>query len=468
MNKRGGFTVVELVVVVVAVVVLAGLAFIGVTRFQANARDGQRGANVGAISSALESYFTENGKYPSCQAMTADASVLTSTLKGLDKSDLLVPGSQPDETNAIRCGEALALVGDDFIEYQGDGSDSCNGSGSCSTYKLIYRHEVGSDLKEIKSHGLAVAETVIDIPTTNTPSTQTPTAPEAPPTETPVSTTPTTTPNGVTATATSATQVTVSWTAVTKATGYTVKYGLTEEAATFSAKTKTPSLVISSNLTQGTEWFFKVYATVGGAESTGSTVAKVTTPINAPAAYKLTSVNDNMSLTGNAFAAACPSGTTKYYEWKANDMSWVQGETFSKATYGLSNGQGVTLTSAVQCKKGSLASGYTKATNSVTYTRPGMNLKLAPGDDDCQSDYCGRTINASWSNICGTNTANIKAKQLGSLASWKASTSSSDAIKWKGASGAGVRVSYYEVNIGCASAAASVNVISAYKCTGCN
>jgi len=30
-----------------------------------------------------------------------------------------------------------------------------------------------------------------------------------------------------------------------------------------------------------------------------------------------------------------------------------------------------------------------------------------------------------------------------------------------------VRVSYYEVNIGCASAASSINVISAYKCTGC-
>jgi prepilin-type N-terminal cleavage/methylation domain-containing protein len=547
MNKRGGFTLVELVVVIVAISVLAGLAVIGITRYQADTRDAQRSANVSTISDALENYFTQNGNYPSCAAITADANILTTTtLKGLDKKALTVPGSDSTESNVIRCGDTLALVGDDFIEYKGDGSSSCNGSGSCSSYKLIYRNELNSTLEEVQSHGLfsgtipttpqnqnvpAVGDTIsLGTPTLNTTvnsttqvtlnwtpainATDLTTYTVMRATDNTFTTGLVTTkgvkstsevigglvtgrsyffkvqavspddtsefsnitsnvvvpvaPAEVTATVTSPTQVAVSWAASANATGYTVKYGLTEGADTYSAPTKGTSVTISNNLTQGTEWFFRVYATAGGIESTASATIKQTTPISPPAAYQITGANDSMSLTGAATTASCPAGTTKYYSWKANNTAWVQGTNYIRVTYALSYGQNVTLKSAVKCQKGSVASIYTESSNDISYTRPGMNLTLTPGDDSCQADYCGRTINANWTNICGTKTATIKAKQLASLANWKTTSPSSDAIKWKGASSPGVRVSYYEVNIGCASAAASINVISAYKCTGCS
>ena len=547
MKKRGGFTLVELVVVIVAISVLAGLAVIGITRYQADTRDAQRSANVGTISDALETYFTQNGNYPSCAAITADANILTTvTLKGLDKSALTVPGAKSTETNVIRCGDTLALVGDDFIEYQGDGSSSCNGSGSCSTYKLIYRSELNSELKEVQSHGLFSGEVTQPeaVPTTpavgDTISLGTPTlnATVNSPTQVTLNWTPAinatdlttytviratnntftngvvttkgvkstsdvasnlasgrtyffkvqavspddtsefsniasniivpVTPTEVTATINSPTQVTIAWAASANATGYIVKYGLTDGATTFSATTKNTSLAISNNITQGTEWFFKVYATASGVESAGSVTVKQATPISAPAAFELTSANDSMSLSSTATTAACPAGTTKYYSWKANNTAWVHGTNYARVTYALSYGQDITLKAAVKCQKGSEASAYTQSSNSATYTREGMNLTLTAGEDNCKAEYCGRTINANWTNICGTKTANIKAKQLASLANWKTTGPSSDSIKWKGASSPGVRVSYYEVNIGCASSAASINVISAYKCTGCN
>lgn len=546
MNKRGGFTLVELVVVVVAIGILSGLAIIGITRYQADSRDAQRNANVSTISNALEVYFTKNGNYPSCQAITASADTLTSTtLKGLNKAALLVPGSQSGETNGIRCGESLALVGDDFIEYQGDGSSSCSSSGSCSTYTLVYRNELNSELTEVQSHGLFSGETATsnDAPsvaianstklgapvlnaTVNSP-TQVTTNWSAVANATDattytlvratnsefstgvvttkdiqstsyvssgmasgrtyyfkvqaVSTDETSdfsniastivvpvTPTDVTVTVNSGTQVTIAWKASVNATGYIVKYGLTDGAATYSATTKNTSLAISSNITQGTEWYFKVYATAGGVESIGSASVKQATPVDAPAAFEITSTNDGLSLTGASLQASCPVGTTKYISWKANDTAWVQGTNYTRATYALSYGQDVTLKAAVRCQKASIVSTYTTSTNSVTYTRAGMNLSLTTGKDDCSAGYCGRTIDASWTNICGTATPTIKAKQLASLASWKATGASSDSIKWKGASGTGVRVTYYDVNIGCASSAASINVISTYKCTGCN
>jgi len=525
MNKRGGFTLVELVVVVVAIGILSGLAVIGITRYQADTRDAQRSANVSTISNALEKYFTDKGNYPSCEAITGFASKLI--------------------TSPIRCGEPLALVGDDFIEYQGDGSSSCIGSGSCSTYKLIYRNELNSTLNEVESRGLfngevAATPNIPSIPSNDTISLGTPvlTATVNSPTQVTTNWSPVTnatdlttytlmratnseftagivttkgientnsvstglvsgrtyyfkvqavspddtsefsnvasniivpvTPTGVTATATSATQVTVAWAAAANATGYTIKYGLNDSATTFSATTKNTSLPISANITQGTEWFFTVYATNGGVESPGSASVKVATPISAPAAYAITSTNDGTMLSGIASEATCPVGTTKYYAWQANGTAWVQGTNYVRATYALSYGQDVTLKSAVRCQKGSAVSAYTQSSNSVTLTRTGMNLTLAAGADDCRGEYCGRTITANWTNICGVNTPTIKAKQLASLAEWKATGTSSDSIKWKGASTPGVRVSYYDVNIGCASSAASINVISAYKCKGCN
>ena len=452
MNKRGGFTLVELVVVIVALVILAGLAVIGISRYQANGRDVQRSANVGTISNALESYFTENGSYPSCRAITADATTLTATLKGLKKADLLVPGSQPNETNALRCGQKLAMAGDDFIEYRGDGTGSCKGAGDCSGYTLIYRSELDNSLKEIRSRSLMTGDNIIGVPSPSAPNNPDTlvlgvpvlTAVASSPTQVTLTWSPSsnatdktryllmratndtftagvmrtgdisdttytfknltagrayyfkvqaisetdtsdfsnvasniitpTSPAEVTATADSATQVRITWAASANATGYVVKYGPTEEAATFTASTKNTSLPITANLTQGSDWFFEVYATTSGVESSASSVAKVTTPINAPAAYSITSTNDGVSLTANSQAVSCPAGTTKYFAWKANDTAWVQGANYARATYSLSHGQNVSLQSATKCQKGSIASKYTPSINTVTYARPSVNV----------------------------------------------------------------------------------------------
>jgi prepilin-type N-terminal cleavage/methylation domain-containing protein len=545
MKNRGGFTLVELVVVIVAVSVLAGLAVIGITRYQADTRDAQRSAHASTISDALESYYTKNGNYPSCQAVTADAdTVISKTLTSLSKEDLTVPGSQTTNTNDIRCGNKLALEGDDFIEYKGDGSSACLGSGSCSSYTLIYRNELSRSLKEVTSNGLFSGQTLPN-PSVTAP-TETPKTTLGAPTlsvtvnspsqvtanwivasDTPDDTTYTVlratnsafttgvitttgiedlnevasglangrtyyfkvqaisgplksefsnvasnvitpaTPVDVSVTANSASQVTVSWAAALNATGYTVKYGLSQDTLTNIATSKTNTILITKGLAQGTEIFFQVYGTNNGTESAGSSVAKVVTTIAAPSAFSLTNTNDTTSITGDAKAASCPAGTTKYYSWKANGTSWIKGTNNMRVTYPLSNGQTVILQAGVRCQKGSALSEFTISSNSVTFKKPGMDLKLIAGDDSCVAEYCGRTINTTWTNICRTASASIKAKQLGTEASWTSTGASSDAIKWKGASKAGVPVHYYEVNIGCASSSATLNVISAYKCTGC-
>ncbi len=152
MTNQRGFTLVELVVVIAVLVILVTISATLLSRYQADSRDIKRTANVSVIVEALEKYYDERGEYPSCQAITASGStVISSTLKGIDPSALLVPTAGPGVTNSIRCGATLVVTGVEFIEYRGDNSPGCTGSDSCQFYVLRYRNEASNQILTIRS-----------------------------------------------------------------------------------------------------------------------------------------------------------------------------------------------------------------------------------------------------------------------------------------------------------------------------
>src|SRR5690349_17112284 len=111
MTNRRGFTLVELIVVIVVIAILATVAIIGLDRYAQDGRDTRRSSNVTAISEALEKYYDKNGEYPSCAALSATGStVVTTTLKGLDASALLVPEAGTAIDNSIECGSGVNLT----------------------------------------------------------------------------------------------------------------------------------------------------------------------------------------------------------------------------------------------------------------------------------------------------------------------------------------------------------------------
>lgn len=274
-------------------------------------------------------------------------------------------------------------------------------------------------------------------------------------------------PTGVTATANSATQITVSWTAAPGASGYTIRYGTTTSANTYSTTTTGTSVAITANIFQGATQYFQVFSTASGVESAGSAIVNAQTPINAPGGYNMDGSNDGVAAYGSS-PVNCPSGTTANFYWNANGSFWVQGTQHRGVGYLLSPGQGVTLQVATRCERDGVVSGWTWSNNSYGYTRPGMNLAMWLGPDGCFYGYCGRQVNASWNNMCGTGSPTIYAHQLSAYTSWVADSPTSDLISWKGASGAGVWVYYDNINIGCAAASGAIQVPSAYKCNGCS
>ena len=63
-NTSRGFTIIELLVVIVVVGVLAAITLVSFNGIQAKARDSQRLQDVKSIVKALELYKTQNGRYP--------------------------------------------------------------------------------------------------------------------------------------------------------------------------------------------------------------------------------------------------------------------------------------------------------------------------------------------------------------------------------------------------------------------
>jgi prepilin-type N-terminal cleavage/methylation domain-containing protein len=65
-NKRGnrGFTIVELLIVIVVIGILAALVIIQFTNIQARARDTEKKSDMRSIQSKLAEYYALNGRYP--------------------------------------------------------------------------------------------------------------------------------------------------------------------------------------------------------------------------------------------------------------------------------------------------------------------------------------------------------------------------------------------------------------------
>ena len=64
MKRAYGFTIVELLIVIVVIAILAGLSYVGYTNIQAKARDSTRLGDIAQITKALELYYIDNGEYP--------------------------------------------------------------------------------------------------------------------------------------------------------------------------------------------------------------------------------------------------------------------------------------------------------------------------------------------------------------------------------------------------------------------
>ncbi|OGL25664.1 hypothetical protein A3E49_01260 [Candidatus Saccharibacteria bacterium RIFCSPHIGHO2_12_FULL_49_19] len=141
-NNRG-FTIVELLIVIVVIGILAALVIVTYTGIQQRARDTERKTDINAIHGQVEAYYAQNGSYPGLGTQGSNDGINDSTwrsnnMKGLDPAALSPPGS----TSTLAAAASATAYG--YAVFQTDGSTACTtAAGDCAVYTLTANLEAG-------------------------------------------------------------------------------------------------------------------------------------------------------------------------------------------------------------------------------------------------------------------------------------------------------------------------------------
>jgi general secretion pathway protein G len=134
-RKQSGFTIVELLIVIVVIGILATLVIVTFTGIQQRARNTKRQTDVNAIASQVEAYYADNAKYPTLTNMN-DATFRSTNLKGFDPNALKDPKGTAQTLVGTPAANAYAYAVTD------DAGNACDNTATdCTKYTLTATYE---------------------------------------------------------------------------------------------------------------------------------------------------------------------------------------------------------------------------------------------------------------------------------------------------------------------------------------
>lgn len=142
-KRQQGFTIVELLIVIVVIGILAALVITTFTGVQGRARDTERETDIKAIHGQLEAYYADHGGYPSLTDMNT-AAWRSANMAGLDDEALEDPDSGGNQTlQGAQTVNRYAYI---------PASVGC-ATDACTSYTLIAVKENGTDTIQKTSLG---------------------------------------------------------------------------------------------------------------------------------------------------------------------------------------------------------------------------------------------------------------------------------------------------------------------------
>lgn len=132
-----GFTIVELLIVIVVIGILAALVVVTYNGIQQKARDTERKTDINALHGQLEAYQAQNGSYPHRDEVNT-AAWRADNMKGLDGAALQDPKGDAQTLEA-----ATDLDDYGYAPLQDDDSACTTAAGNCTKYTLQATLEAG-------------------------------------------------------------------------------------------------------------------------------------------------------------------------------------------------------------------------------------------------------------------------------------------------------------------------------------
>lgn len=139
-----GFTIVELLIVIIIIGILAALVLNSFRGVQERARDTERQTDINSQQSQLEVYFTDNGYYPTLAHIQTDTWI-TDNFKGADLNAWRAPNqaSNSEQNTATPTKDQYG-----YVVTNDSGGDCSADETTCAHYKLYYKTENNPTVKE--------------------------------------------------------------------------------------------------------------------------------------------------------------------------------------------------------------------------------------------------------------------------------------------------------------------------------
>lgn len=128
-SSQSGFTIVELLIVIVVIGILAALVVTTYSGIQAKGRDSQRQADLQALQTQIEAYYANNNYYPASADINS-ATWRTTNMKSLDIEAMTDPSSSAANKGKLDTNAASAT---NKNVYGYVTTDSTNGGAACAT-----------------------------------------------------------------------------------------------------------------------------------------------------------------------------------------------------------------------------------------------------------------------------------------------------------------------------------------------
>ena len=130
-RRESGFTIIELLIVIIVIGILATLVITTFSGIQRNARNRQRESDINSVRSQLEFYYGQNGVYPTL-ANVNDESWRNDNLQGLEAGALQDP--QGDDGQLVDSPQSTAYS----YEVQNEDGEACDNEdgNDCTQYVL--------------------------------------------------------------------------------------------------------------------------------------------------------------------------------------------------------------------------------------------------------------------------------------------------------------------------------------------
>ena len=157
-HKQSGFTIVELLIVIVVIAILAAISIVAYNGIQQRARDSERQSDINTMQKQLELFYTDRGYYPLTESLIGGngfsyaANNFTSPGPGY-----MVSPTNTDKT--VSSYKDFSSPPNDvygYLAYKSDGTTRCSSAAgdvatACRRYVLYYRTENPVAVRSVNS-----------------------------------------------------------------------------------------------------------------------------------------------------------------------------------------------------------------------------------------------------------------------------------------------------------------------------